>query len=197
MRARLGLVILAVAGLLLIGVVVFVVARGRPTPPEDWERERGVPVVREPGEEPAEAESAIRVSGTELTVMEKGKVVWRAHFGGQIELDARGRTARAEEVDWRFQGAGFRGLRVYAPLMVADYDMQVLRFSEGIVIEAEERDLRFSAAQVVYEFGTRKLIATGDVRFRRGPYAGQARELVIDNRAKVIRLKSGQLVRTQ
>ncbi len=197
MKARQGLAILILAGVGVIATVVFMAMRGKPTPVEDWELNKEVPLILGPGEEPAETQAPIEVAGTELTVVEDGEVVWRASFGGQIELDQQGRTGRAEQVDWQFEGKGFEGLAVRAPLMVADYDMKELRFSSGVDIEAEKGDLRFSANDVTYQFGTHKLIATGDVRFQSGAFAGEAEELVIDNRSRTIRLKRGQLTRRQ
>lgn len=190
-----ALLIAAGVGLLLaIGLLVL---RGKPTPPEQWEIEKRAPDITRPADGGQQPTGPIAVTGTELTVEEEGQVIWRASFGGQIELDQQGRTARAQQVNWQFEGEGFEGLTVQAPVMTADYDLRQLRFAEGVVISAEEGDLRFSAGEVRYQFDTHKLIATGDVRFRRGSYSGQAEELVVDNNAKVIRLKRGCLRRTQ
>lgn len=196
MKPRLGMALLIAAGVGLLVTIGLMVLRGKPAPPEDWEREKQRPDITRPanaGEEPA---GPISVSGTELTVEEGGKVIWRASFGGQIELDQEGRTARAEQVNWQFEGEGFEGLTVEAPIMTADYDLRQLRFAEGVVISAEEGDLLFSAGEVRYQFDTHKLIATDDVRFRRGSYSGQVEELVIDNNTKIIRLKRGCLQRS-
>jgi len=194
MRARLGLAILIVAGVVLVAAVVFVATRGRPTPVEDWELNKEVPLVRQPGEEEPTSEGPIHVSGTELTVTdEAGEVIWRASFGGQIELDQQGRTARAEQVHWEFEGEGFEDLIVDAPIMTADYDMKLLHFSEGVSIEAEGGELTFSASDVKYQFGTRKLICTGAVRMRRGAYVLTGDRLVIDNNTQKIRVTNGEL----
>lgn len=183
------------AGVGLLATIGLLVLRGKPTPPEQWEIEKRRPDISRPANEAPAPTGPIVVSGTELTVEEDGRVIWRARFGGQIELDQQGRTARAEEVDWRFEAKGFEGLSVQAPIMTTDYNQRELHFAQGVVISADEGDLRFSARQVRYQFDTHKLIATGDVRFRRGSYSGQAEELVIDNNRKLIRLKRGSLRR--
>lgn len=187
--------ILALVGLVM--TVIFIIAHSRP--PETGERAGGeeVPVFSAPGEESPKPEGPIQLSGTELTVSEDGRIIWRASFGGEIELDQRGRTARAEQVDWRFEGEGLRGLAITAPVMVADYNAGMLRFSGDVVIATEEGDLRFFANEVSYQFDTHKLIASGGVSFRQGAYSGRVRELVVDNRTKTLRLKQGELVRTQ
>jgi len=196
MRARLGLAILIVAGVALVVAVIFVATRGRPTAVEDWELNKEVPLIRQPGEEEPSTQGPIQVSGTELTVADaSGAIIWRAGFGGQIELDQQGRTARAEQVHWEFEGEGFEGLTVDAPIMTADYDMRLLHFSQGVSIEAEQGVWTFSARDVRYQFGTQKLIAVGDVHFQSGSYAAQVQEAVIDNRSKTVRLKRGELVR--
>jgi len=197
MKSRLGMALLIAAGVGLLAAIGLLVLRGKPTPPEQWEIEKRSPDISVPADGGQQPTGPISVSGTELTVEEEGKVIWRASFGGQIELDQEGRTARAEQVNWQFEGEGFAGLTVAAPVMEADYDLRQLEFGEGVVITAEEGNLRFSAGQVRYQFDTHKLIATGDVRFRRGSYSGQAEELVVDNNTKVIRLKRGSLRRTE
>lgn len=198
MRARLGLAILIIAGVALVVTVIFVATRGRPTAVEDWELNKEVPLIRQPGEAEPTPQGPIQVSGTALTVAnEAGEVIWRASFAGQIELDQQGRTARAEQVHWEFEGEGFDGLSVDAPVMTADYDRKLLQFSEGVTIELEQGDFSFSAARVEYQFNTQKLIATGDVQFRGGSYAAHVREAVIDNRAMTLRLKHGELVRRE
>ena len=194
MRARLGMTILVAAGVILVAAVVFVATRGRPVAVEDWELNKEVPLIRRPGEEEPTTEGPIQVSGTELTVAdEAGEIIWRARFGGQIELDQQGRTARAEQVHWQFEGEGFAGLIVDAPIMTADYQMRLLHFSQGVSIEAEAGAMTFSARDVKYEFGTRKLICTGDVRMRRGAFVLTGDRLVIDNSTEKIRVTNGEL----
>ncbi len=197
MKARVGLMVLVLALAGLIVTVIFIIVYSHPTEMEERAEGEEVPVFVAPGEESPRPEGPIQVSGTELTVSEEGRIIWRASFGGEIELDQKGRTARAEQVDWRFEGEGFQGLTITAPVMVADYNAGTLRFSGGVVIATEEGDLRFSANEVSYQFDTHKLIASGDVSFRQGAYSGRVRELVVDNRTKTLRLKQGELVRTQ
>lgn len=187
MRRRPGLIALLLAGAGLLAVVVFIALRGQPG---DEQAPRPAPTP----DEPEEAQGPIQVRGSELTVREDGEVVWRASFGGEITLDREAGTAHAQDVAWRFEGEGFDDLSLRAPLMVADYDAGWLRFSEGVAIEAEGA-MSFSAGEVQYDFDARTLLGIGGVRFARGRFEAEAEQFVIDNRARQIRLKRGELTR--
>ncbi|MEA3402602.1 MAG: hypothetical protein U9R79_15290 [Armatimonadota bacterium] len=194
MGRRPGLIVLIVVGLGLAAVAIFVGIVGRPGQ-QQVPAERPEELEAQAADEESEAPEA-QVSGAEVTVSDaQGEVVWRASFGGEITYDQDSRIARAEDVHWRFEGPGFERLSLKAPVMVAGWEEKVLRFAEGVAIEAHGGDLSFSAGAAEYQFGTRKLIGRGDVRFQRGSFSGRAEELVIDNRAEVIRLKRGELVR--
>lgn len=200
MTERRGLIVLAIAGLLLVGVVVLVVINGPGGEGPDGVEPPVTPTETAEGPDgDAEDEgidvSEVRVSGTEITIREEGEIVWRASFRGEIELDEDQNVARATDVLWEFEGEGFEDMTLKAPLMQADWNEQRLRFSEGIVIEAEGGELRFSANTAEYQFNTRKVIGRGDVRFQRGNYYGRAEEVVVDNQRMVVRLKRGSLTR--
>ncbi|MGI5819617.1 MAG: hypothetical protein ACOX9R_16150 [Armatimonadota bacterium] len=201
MRDRLGLIVLGIAGLLLVAVIVLVLLSGGREEPDEGLEPVGPPVdgIAEDDDEPDGTGdvSDIEVSGTELTIREEGEVVWRASFGGEIELDEQQNVARATDVLWEFEGAGFEGLTLRAPLMRAAWDERRLHFSEGIVIEGEGGRLRFSSNTAEYQFDTKKVIGRGDVRFQRGSFYGRAEEVVVDNQLKVVRLKRGSLTRRQ
>jgi hypothetical protein len=201
MIERRGLILLVIAGLLLVGTIVLVVVGGGPDEPAG-EVEPPGPVNAVDGGDVAEPDngpeiSGIEISGTELTIREEGEIVWRAAFGGEIELDENQNVARASDVVWEFEGEGFEDLSLESPLMRADWNEQRLRFSEGIVIEAEGGDLRFSAQTAEYQFDTKKVIGRGDVRFQRGSFYGRAEEVVVDNQRRLLRLKRGSLTRRQ
>lgn len=199
MTERRGLIVLAIAGLLLVGVVVLVLVT-RPTEPAPNDVEPPPPPINGVDEdEPDDAVgiSEIEVSGTQLTIREEGEVVWRASFGGEIELDENQNVARATDVVWEFVGPGFDDLTLEAPLMRASWDERRLRFSEGIMITGEGGQLRFSARTAEYQFDTKKVIGRGDVRFQRGNFYGRAEEVVVDNQQRVVRLKRGSLTRRE
>lgn len=202
MRQRLGLIALVLAGLLLVGVIVLVTITGTPDREPEGPASPDTPANAAGGADNGEADDGVdvtgmQVSGTELTIREEGKVIWRASFGGEIELDEDQNVARATDVKWEFEGEGFEGLSLEAPLMRADWDERRLHFSHGIVIEAEGGNLRFSANTAEYQFDTKKVIGRGDVRFQRGSFYGRAEEVVVDNRRKTVRLKRGTLTRRQ
>ncbi len=199
MVERRGIILLSIAGVLLAGVVALVVLSGPSE--EDDPQPPAAPVNAAEGEHDAgESDdgtdvSGVKVSGTEITIREEGEVVWHARFGGEIELDEDQNVARATEVVWEFEGEGFEDLTLEAPLMRADWNEQRLRFSDGIVIQAEGGELRFSASSAEYQFNTRKVIGRGDVRFQRGNFYGRAEEVVVDNQRRIVRLKRGSLTR--
>lgn len=197
MRGRYPIIALIVLGLALVGVVIFIVARGGAPEPADVEAPDNV-IADDPEAPDASEQTQVRVSGTELTVRDaEGEILWLASFEGEIELDADNRVANATDVEWHFEGEGFDELSLKAPVMRAAWDERRLLFSDGVVIEAEEGNLQFSANSAEYQFDTRKVIGRGDVCFVRGSFAGRVQEVVIDNRAKVIRLKRGELARHQ
>ncbi len=194
MRSRLPLILLLSAGLLLVGIAVFVFVVGRPEPPPDEvEPPNGPPGIMEPGVDELDDEDPVEITDTEITAREDGEVIWRATFEGEIEIDERGGTARAEKVHWRFEGEGFDDLNLRAPLMEADYAGKMLSFSRGVRIEAENGRLEFEAGSVDYEFDTHKLIGSGDIRMRSGAYVLIGTHLVIDNRTERVRVSNGTL----
>ncbi len=190
MRDRLGLIVFGIAGLLLIAVALAVVLRSRPETPSNGVEAAGGPetLANAAGDGPD-----VQLSGVALTIKEEGEVVWRASFGGEVEMDEEQKLASATEVLWEFEGKGFKGLTLEAPLMRAAWDEKRLTFSGGIVIEGEDGTLRFSCSTAEYEFDTHKIIGRGDVRFQRGNYYGRAQEVVVDNDRKTVRLKRGSL----
>lgn len=200
MTKRLGLIVLAVTVVLLLGIVLLVVLRSRPAPPPEGRDVSEAPVNEATGgdgaEEPDDGPD-IEVSGTELTISEEGEVVWRASFGGNIEFDEDQNVAHATNVLWEFAGEGFEGMTLEAPMMRADWDEGRLRFSDGIAIDGEGGELRFTANSAEYQFDTRKIIGRGDVRFKRGHFYGRAEEVVVDNNRRVVRLKRGSLTRRE
>lgn len=192
MRGRLWVILLALAGLLVVGAVVFVVVSGRPDPLPEDEWPPDAPLDATESEDEIE-KAPVEVTDTEITAREDGEVVWRATFEGEIEIDERAGTARAEQVRWYFEGAGFSDLSLSAPLMEADYGRRVLSFSRGVRIEAEKGRLQFAAGSVEYQFDTRKLIGSGNVWMRSGDYRLTGTRLVIDNRTEKIRVRNGTL----
>jgi len=194
MRDRLVLIAFGVAGLLLIAVALAVVLRSRPeTPSNGVEAPANAAGGPETPENAAGGGPDVQLSGVELTIKEEGEVVWRASFGGEIEMDEEQKLASATEVLWEFEGKGFKGLTLEAPLMRAAWDDKLLTFSGGIAIEGEGGTLRFSCETAEYQFDTHKIIGRGDVRFQRGNYYGRAQEVVVDNDRKTVRLKRGSL----
>jgi len=177
----------AVAGVL--AVVVFVVTRSRgPEPAESPETAAARAAARAERAERAK----IEVSGTEVVRRDaNGQVIWRVAAEGVLEYDEQQRAVRAEDVKWVLEKSGLGDLTLTAPLMEADYDSQRLEFSRGVAIKSDKEDASFSAERIEYQFDTEKLVGEGNVKVRRGGFTGTAREMVIDSRARKVRLKGG------
>lgn len=193
MRDRLGLIALIIAAILLLAVVALVVSRSRPEPPVTGPTPANAAPGPDTAENAAGSDQDVRLSDVSLTVKEEGEVVWRAAFGGEVEMYSDRKVASATDVLWEFQGRGFSDLTLKAPLMRAAWDERRLTFSGGVLIESEGGRLRFSCDNAEYQFDTHKVIGRGDVRFQRGNYYGRSQEVVVDNDRKIVRLKRGSL----
>lgn len=190
MQRKVAWLAMAAAAAGLVAVILFaVVQMRRPPAPE------GPAVPAEGPQEQAAEEAkkpAIELSGAEVVRRdEQGEVIWRVAASGTMEFDEEQRAVRAEEVNWVLEKGGLGKLTLTAPVMDADYEGKRLLFSEGVAIESETKDASFSAERIEYQFDTEKLIGSGQVKVKRGGFTGTAPELVIDNRAKKVRLRGG------
>ncbi len=198
MRSRPDLILLLIAAVGLTGVGLFVALRGMPgepvaQPESASDTGEGRPDQQGEGHgEPIAPEATF--SDAKLTFREDGEIVWRASFGGEVEVEPEG-IARAEDVHWVFEGQGFDDLELRAPVMFAGWEERVLRFDRGVEITAEGGGLSFRADEVVYQFDTHKLIGTGQVRMRRGAFVLTGSKLVIDNNTQKIRVSDATLRR--
>ena len=78
-----------------------------------------------------------------------------------------------------------------APVFHADYAAKVLTFDEGVSGRMTEGGATFKVNHVVYNFSTQKLVGSGGARFVQGQYVATAREIVVDPKAKKVRLRGG------
>ena len=190
MQRKVAVVAMVVAALGLVVVAVFVVVQTRTPAPTETPAAVAAEEARRTAENAARAK--VEVSGTEVVRRDReGKVIWRVASAGTLEFDEQQRAVRAEGVNWVLEKSGLGDLALSAPLMEADYDTKRLVFSEGVTIESAKEDASFSAERIEYQFDTEKLVGEGKVEVRRGGFTGTARELVIDSRARKVRLKGG------
>ncbi len=190
MQRKLAVVAMMVAALGLVAVAAFVVVQTRTPAPTETPAAVAAEQARRTAEKAERAK--VEVSGTEVVRRDhEGKIIWRVASAGTLEFDEQQRAARAEGVKWVLEKSGLGSLTLSAPLMEADYEGRRLVFSKGVAIESGKQDASFSAKRIEYQFDTEKLLGSGKVKFNRGKFTGTARELVIDNRAKKVRLKGG------
>ena len=190
MQRTVAVAAMVVAAAGLIAVIVFAVTQmGKPQVAET----PALPARAEPDQASEKAATyGIEVTGTEVVRRDReGNVIWRVSAEGTLEFDEEQRAARAEDVNWVLEESGLGKRALTAPLMEADYESKRLLFSEGVAIESEKEDASFSAERIAYEFDTEKLVGSGSVTVKRGKFTGTARELVIDSRARKVRLKGG------
>ena len=185
MGRTVGMVALVAA---IVGVVVVIVwvarqPRGPITP--DSAAETSVP------DEPA---TPIEISGGEIVQRdEDGEVLWRAKFGGTIEIDEQGRSLQHTDVVWELERDGVTDISVKAPIMRVDYDARLLFFGEGVDIAADDGAARFVVDDLRYELDTDKLIGEGEVAFRYGGFTLTGSRLVIDHANNKVRVTDGTL----
>lgn len=185
MGRTLGMVALVVAIVGVIAVVVWVVRQPRGPETPDSAVETPVP------DEPA---TPIEISGGEIVQRDAdGEVLWRAKFGGAIEIDEQGRSLQHTDVVWELQRDGVTDLSVKAPTMRADYDAGLLVFGEGVDITADDGAARFVADDLRYELNTDKLIGEGEVAFRYGGFSLTGSRLVIDHANDKVRVTDATL----
>ena len=185
MGRTLGMVALVAA---LVGVVVVIVWVARqPRGPVTQGSAVEIP-------EPDEPATPIEISGGEIVQRdEDGEVLWRAKFGGAIEIDEQGRSLQHTDVVWELQRDGVTDLSVKAPTMRADYDARLLVFGEGVDITADDGAARFVVDDLRYELDTDKLIGEGEVSFRYGGFAMTGTRLVIDHANDKVRVTDATL----
>ncbi|MBU0611249.1 MAG: hypothetical protein KKI08_25445, partial [Armatimonadetes bacterium] len=78
-----------------------------------------------------------------------------------------------------------------APVVRADYAAKILTFDEGVTGRMADSSASFRVNHVTVNFGTQKLVGSGGVRFTHGQYLATAREIVVDPKAKKVRLRGG------
>ncbi len=183
MRRTLGMVALVVALIGVVAVIVWVARQPRgPVSPDS-----AVKIPDKPT-------PPIEVSGGEIVERdEDGKILWRAKFGGVIEIDEQGRSLQHTDVVWELERDGVTDISVKAPVMRADYNARLLTFSEGVDITADDGAARFVVDDLRYEFDTDKLIGEGEVAFRYGGFALTGSRLVIDHANDKVRVTDGTL----
>jgi lipopolysaccharide assembly outer membrane protein LptD (OstA) len=80
---------------------------------------------------------------------------------------------------------------VNAPVFRADYAAKTLTFDEGVMGVMSDRSASFKVNHVVYNFTSQKLVGTGGARFTQGQYLATAQQIVVDAKAKRVRMSGG------
>ena len=94
----------------------------------------------------------------------------------------------ANDIRWELLRQGQDKLIVEAPSFLASYPERTIRFSQGVQAYTADKSQMFEMPELVYQIDTEKLVAEGKVQFRYGRYQVTANRLVIDNRARQVRM---------
>lgn len=185
MKRHIGILIILL-GLLGAGAAVVVgLSRPRPAPAAPPEQKVEQPAADEL------IRGDLEIQGATLSKHDaQGNLVWSLEAETQIAFNAERKTAEARNVNWRLQSQGISWV-VEAPHLVIDYETGQLEFTRGVQLYSTDESQRFSVTQLVYQPDSRKLIGEGPVEFRRGAATVTGGRLVVDNRARQVRLTGG------
>ncbi len=193
MRSRVGLTIAVIAVLAGLAVAIAgIISARRPAAvvgPADVETAESNP----PSPEQVVTELPdLTIEGAEYTRKDPdGNVIWRASAAGKFDYDRNTQALRAQDIRWELTRQGQENLIVEAPAFLASYPERTITFSQGVTAYTADRSQSFTMPELLYQTDTQKLIAQGRVRFRYGQYQAIANRLIIDNRAKEVRMSGG------
>lgn len=188
MRLRLGYIIIAVGVALVVAVLVDGLTRppapavpvSRPAPPGTSAPATGVL----PGD--------MSVEGANVTQRdEQGNPVWSLQAETEMKVDAAKGRAEAENVRWSLQQGTDTEWVVEAPQIVIDYETGRLAFSTGVKVRSADGARQFSVPILRYEPDTKRLIGEGGARFSQGGTVIAGERIVVDTKAKTVRLSGG------
>jgi hypothetical protein len=120
-----------------------------------------------------------------------GQLEWSVVAHGDLEFDKDSQTVTGRDVHFEVANKAEMPYLVQAPLFRADYDNKVLTFEQGVTGRMADGSASFRVNHVTVNFTTQKLVGSGGARYTRGPYLATAREIVVDPKAKKVRLRGG------
>ena len=189
-------VIVVAAILLVMGGALYVGMR--PAPPPSEPPTPPQPVATPTAEKPAaEAEkpaapAGIAVEGAEIEQRDpQGKLEWKVTAGGELEFDKDRQTITGKQVKFEIVSTDRLPCVINAPVFHADYGARKLVFDQGVSGHMTDGSAQFRVNHLSYNFDTSKLIGTGGARFIQGAYSASANEIILDAKAKKVRMRGG------
>lgn len=182
-----------VLGVLAVGAVAtWGLLRRQPTSPPG----PASPVGETSGAATSTAAGALKgqveVEGAKVTKRdEQGNLVWALEAETQVSISPETRQATAQNVRWSLQQGAKAEWIVEAPALVIDYETGRLRFTEGVRVCSADGARRFRVGQLTYEPETKRLIGEGGAQMESNQTVVTGGRLVVDTRAKQIRLSGG------
>jgi len=120
-----------------------------------------------------------------------GQLEWSVVARGELEFDKDTQTIVGRDVQFEMASKARMPYLLDAPVFRADYAAKVLTFDQGVSGRLADNSATFRVNHVTFNFGTQKLVGSGGARFAQGQYLATAREIVVDPKAKKVRLRGG------
>jgi len=121
----------------------------------------------------------------------QGALEWTVTAHGDLEFDKDSQTVTGRNVRFEMTDKAQMPCLLDAPVFRADYDAKVLTFDEGVTGRMTSNSAAFRVNHLVFTFSTQKLVGSGGVRFSQGQYLATAQNIVVDPKAKKVRLSGG------
>lgn len=134
----------------------------------------------------------LSLEGTKIEQRDpEGQLEWSVVARGELEFDKDSQTIAGRDVHFEMASKTRMPYLLQAPAFRADYAAKVLTFDEGVTGRMADNSATFRVNHVTFNFSTQKLVGSGGARFVQGQYLATAREIVVDPKAKKVRLRGG------
>ncbi len=180
--------VLVVLGVVVVFTVVLVwwATSTRPAPSNGDAARQALRQVPKPAAPKKHA--ALTVRGVDIEEKDaEGNLLWKLRADGNFSADKDKGTAWGEDVKWELLAKNGQHWQAEAPLTQIDYKTGQLEFSKGVKVHLTDKSVAFSAPRLLYQAGTRKLVADGPVTLTVKGMKLTVGRLVVDTRTKELR----------
>jgi len=145
-----------------------------------------------PASSPTQAPAGLNVQKAQIEQRDpQGQLEWRVTARGELEFDKERQIITGRDITFELLQQEALPCVIQAPVFYADYNARKITFAKGVRGQISDGSAQFSVAHLVYDFDSYKLKGTGGVRFIHGPYIATADEILLDGKAKKVRLRGG------
>jgi len=185
--------LLVVAGVLLVlAGVMYLAVRQPKAPPEAVAPAPPAPLVEAAKPQHPKAPTGLSLEGARIEQRDpEGQLEWSIVAQGDLEFDKDSQVVTGRAVSFEMTDKSRMPYLLQAPVVHADYAAKILTFDEGVTGRMADSSASFRVNHVTVNFSTQKLVGSGGVRFTHGQYLATAREIVVDPKAKKVRLRGG------